>query len=989
MSNNKKLHNELISIVENDNFDTTETHLFNAYPKGICITDKNGVYVAVNRAYTNIYGYSKKELIGSTFLKVVAPSNQEKIQQLYTDFFQLGYELPDEFIVLNKGGRRIKVEVNAFMLTNLKEEVFKVTFVKEISSTIQIEKQHLLQSQTEKISSIGSWELDLATKKVNWSEEFSEICGLDHQSIQPSLELGLSLIHPKDRKTAELTYKNSIQNLVPYELEKRIVRPDGNVRWVKSTGKIIYTDEQHQLIGVFQDITESKLQTQQYQTLVEVIKNAADAVLITENKIDQPGPKILFANQSFCEMTGYTEAELMGKTPRILQGPKTNQQQLKNIREALEANKAIEVDLINYKKNGEEFWVNINISPVLDHTGNCTHYIALEKDITNKKYTELQKVFLDEITNAFRKSKDLKQAFGETLQLTQDFFKVQLTEGWLNSLYSDDLIFYEKKNPSKIDALFQPTNNNFEKLTQKGLIGEIKESSKAIQYKNLSTIPHFVRKKAAKKADIDYAYGIPLLSDDKFFGLVFLGAKNQLSEYQLLMFDEFSKLLGKEIDRKKIETELSLVYNNTPDIISIAGFDGYFKKISPSAEHILGYTQQELIQQAFMSFVHPDDIEKTKCVFEKLQNGEKHNYFENRYISKDKRIRWLAWTVTSIVSEKILIASAKDITDKKELEKLVDKATDLAQIGGWEVDLLNNGNYLSPMTKKLHEVPEYYSPTLDEAIKFYKKGKSRNQLRKKLNRCIETGENFDLELEFITAKGNEKWVRLIGESEQLNGETIKLSGSFQDISQRKKAEIERKKIFKKLSLSEQKYSDLFHLSPSPKLVCNLASGAILDANKSMSNFYGYTKSDLLKMKLSDLESPDQSLAKLPHQESNFVVHQTKSGQQKIIEITENNIDFKGIPSKIILLSDVTEKVKQFNAIQEQNEKLKAIAWTQSHEVRAPLARIMGLIDLIDQDLLDETEKQFTLKEIVSSTKELDVLIKKIVQQTKEVKIDKN
>ncbi|RZA02631.1 MAG: PAS domain S-box protein [Sphingobacteriaceae bacterium] len=151
------------------------------------------------------------------------------------------------------------------------------------------------------------------------------------------------------------------------------------------------------------DITQKKKEEQHLRLLESVITNTTDAVLITDaDPLDEPGPRIIYVNDAFTKMTGYTAQEVIGKTPRILQGPKSDKEELKRLSNAMRNFEPCEVTIINYKKNGEEFWVNFSVSPVADGNGKYAHLIAIERDVTSHKEIELQKNQLAEaVTNAY------------------------------------------------------------------------------------------------------------------------------------------------------------------------------------------------------------------------------------------------------------------------------------------------------------------------------------------------------------------------------------------------------------------------------------------------------------------------------------------------------------------------------------------------------------------------------------------------------------
>jgi len=144
-----------------------------------------------------------------------------------------------------------------------------------------------------------------------------------------------------------------------------------------------------------QEITERQQAEAHLRLLESVVVNANDAILITEAEpINEPGPRILYVNAAFTRMTGYGLEEILGKSPRILQGPKSDRATLNKIRAALEKWQPIVVDLINYRKDGSEFWVEISLVPIADTTGWYTHWVAIQRDISERKQVEKQRTQL-------------------------------------------------------------------------------------------------------------------------------------------------------------------------------------------------------------------------------------------------------------------------------------------------------------------------------------------------------------------------------------------------------------------------------------------------------------------------------------------------------------------------------------------------------------------------------------------------------------------
>ncbi|MCJ7798233.1 MAG: EAL domain-containing protein, partial [Polaromonas sp.] len=139
----------------------------------------------------------------------------------------------------------------------------------------------------------------------------------------------------------------------------------------------------------FRDVSERRRAQEQLLLLQSSVANLNDIVLITEaGSLDAPGPRIVFVNDAFERQTQFRRDEVLGKTPRMLQGPLTQRAELDRIRSALSSAKPVRAELINYKKNGEVFWIEPDIVPVDYFSRGLTHWVAVARDITQRKAAE-------------------------------------------------------------------------------------------------------------------------------------------------------------------------------------------------------------------------------------------------------------------------------------------------------------------------------------------------------------------------------------------------------------------------------------------------------------------------------------------------------------------------------------------------------------------------------------------------------------------------
>lgn len=211
--------------------------------------------------------------------------------------------------------------------------------------------------------------------------------------------------------------------------------------------------------------------------------------------------------------------------------------------------------------------------------------------------------------------------------------------------------------------------------------------------------------------------------------------------------------------------------------------------------------------------------------------------------------------------------------------------------------------------------------------------------------------------------------------------------------------IERKKVFNQLEDSEKRYRELFHLSPLPMYVFDKETFKFLDVNRAAISHYGYSKEEFLNMTVFDIRpesEKDRVMETIAQNEElegrknpGVFKHLKKNGEQIDVEISYNDLDFEGKKALLVLANDVTLKYQYIEAIEKQNEKLKEIAWIQSHVVRAPLARLMGLVNLINMTDDDDPDidKKEMMQHILNSTDELDKIIRDITNKTEQINID--
>jgi PAS domain S-box-containing protein len=173
-----------------------------------------------------------------------------------------------------------------------------------------------------------------------------------------------------------------------------------------------------------------------------LLESMSESILITDTQLDQPGPYIVYVNHAFEKMTGWLRDEIIGKSPRILQGPETNFLIFNDLKEKLIKGETWHGRTVNYRKNGDEFHMEWSITPVRNQNGDIYQYLAVQKDVTSIVHTELQlqkamemnKQRLSEIQESNEKQSILLANQNKTLSL----FMKYVPEPVIQKALSDD-----------------------------------------------------------------------------------------------------------------------------------------------------------------------------------------------------------------------------------------------------------------------------------------------------------------------------------------------------------------------------------------------------------------------------------------------------------------------------------------------------------------------------------------------------------------------
>lgn len=285
-----------------------------------------------------------------------------------------------------------------------------------------------------------------------------DIFEIEATDISASADAVFDCVFDEDASSFRDSLRRSAQSLAPWLWEGRILLKSGNLKWIQAMAQPQRRPDGNTLWdGVLMDITSRKQVEERLRLLESVVINANDSIVITEAKpFDPPGPRIIYANPAFTRNTGYQLDEVLGKTPRLLQGPKTDRKALDTIRKALAQWTSVKVELINYRKDGSEFWIDMVIVPITDASGMTTHWMALQRDITERKQLE------SEILKALAKERELSDLKSRFISTTSHEFRTPLT----TIMSSVEILDYFENTEDEAKELFQQIYDSIQHMTR-------------------------------------------------------------------------------------------------------------------------------------------------------------------------------------------------------------------------------------------------------------------------------------------------------------------------------------------------------------------------------------------------------------------------------------------------------------------------------------------------------------------------------------------
>jgi len=322
------------------------------------------------------------------------------------------------------------------------------------------EQQSILHSSEKRLllatasAGLGVWDLNICDNAMMWDDRMFEMYGIDRAESCNNLETWTNSLHPYDKKKAITDYQAALSGDKEFSTTFRIVNPDGKLKYMKANAVILRDSkgEAVRMLGINSDVTESELLGKRALEMLTDVQQANAELSFQKHALDEHAivsiadalGGITYVNDNFCQISGYTRTELMGKNHSLLRSDEHSPEFIANMAQTLASGKTWRGEMKNLKKSGEYYWVAATIVPSLNEIGEIVSWIAIRTDITKIKSTEEQ----------LRRSQKM-ESIGELAGgIAHDFNNL------LGIIIGNlDLIDYQLENDSKLQKRVQKAQN--------------------------------------------------------------------------------------------------------------------------------------------------------------------------------------------------------------------------------------------------------------------------------------------------------------------------------------------------------------------------------------------------------------------------------------------------------------------------------------------------------------------------------------------------
>jgi diguanylate cyclase (GGDEF)-like protein/PAS domain S-box-containing protein len=623
---------------------------FEDAPIGVALVGLDRRYLRVNRALCEMLGYSEERLLEKTAPEIIHPEDHEisseRVRQTLEDAHDDCFALERRYV--HADGHEVWHLSSVSLIRDSRGDPSHfVCLHQDVTERRRMERElresEASLAETQRLAHLGGWRWDVTTGEASWSNEVFRIYGLTPGEFVPTLDKLMEVVHPDDRDQVKKSIEEAFYEDKSYNFEHRIVRPDGEERVVHRQAEGVFGEEGEPLgmIGTVHDITERKKAEEALRQSEErfrsLVQNSSDVITI----LDADGT-VHYVSPAIERMLGYQPQERMGRSGFELLHPEDLPRARSTFTEALR-NPGVTLPLGVRMRHREGSWRDVELTGTNLLDDPAVGGIVLNwRDITeHKQAVEALKESEERFRTAFENAPlgvalisldgrrfRANRALCEMLGCSEE----DLLEDYLEHVHPDDR---------------QISTEHFQRALEEGA------GSYELERRYLRADGHVVWNLTS----------VSLIRD----------SKENPSHFICLHQDITERKKAEEALRQS-EEQFRTIFEDAPIGVALVGLDGRRLSVNRAMCEILGYSQEELLGEAYIDVVHPDDREMSAEHLRRALEGGPESYtLERRYVHAGGHAVWNLTSVSVIRDSEgnpsHLVCLHQDITDRKKLEE--------------------------------------------------------------------------------------------------------------------------------------------------------------------------------------------------------------------------------------------------------------------------------------------------------------------------------
>jgi PAS domain S-box-containing protein len=709
----------------------------------IVVLEWDGTIHYLSPSVERILGYQPQDMVGKRIFEFIHPDDRSSLSSILSNnpqrsdavqLVEIRFRHPDDsWHVLECVSRNLPVDSE---LVGIIIDLRDVTGRQQADEALRYSQERYILAQ--RVANIGSWDWDVQTGKLRWSDTIEPMFGFAPGKFGATYEAFLDSVHPEDRQYVVDSVNACVEAGADYDIEHRIVWPDGTVRWVSETGDVFRDGRGKaiRMLGVVQDITERKraekaLREYQQQLedqnlsllkLSQAVEQSANIVIIT----DVDG-NIEYVNPRFVEITGYTAEEVLGRNPRILKSGEQTDGYYQELWETILSGQEWYGEFHNRRKDGSLYWEQVTIAPVYNAVGRMAHFVAVKEDVTARKQAEeALRRYADRLKALHEIDQTVVTTHSEEaiaqvalrhmrrlipcLRASVAVLDWQTNEMSLLAVSADGETRLGKGWHSSLESVWFARDLELDQMQVVEDILALPLSSPLIKILQDEGVRTYVILPIVSEGNTMGSLNLGMADPGEMSASLLDIAREIVAELAIGLHhtrlhqqvQQHAAELERQVARRTValrasEARFRAIFEGAGIGMALVDVDGRFVESNPALQEILGRSAQELGGTSFIEIVHPDDVAADTRLYAELmagkQNDDKYRV-ERRYIRKDGRLRWGNLTVSLVQTGESQYATVmiEDVTERKQVQQALIQSEKLAITGKLAASLAHEIN---------------------------------------------------------------------------------------------------------------------------------------------------------------------------------------------------------------------------------------------------------------------------------------------------------